>query len=54
MSGYGLTPCSARGPCLQTPTCKLVEMMEQLKTTRFIVNSGTPACYTISKRQPEG
>jgi hypothetical protein len=42
------------GPCLQTPACKLVEMMEQLKTTRFIVNSGTPACYTISKRQSEG
>jgi hypothetical protein len=38
------------GPGLQMPARKLVEMMEQLETTRFIVNSGTPACYTMSPR----
>ena len=41
------------GPCLETPSSRLVDMMDQLGTLRFIVNSGTPACYTMSQRKPQ-
>jgi hypothetical protein len=40
------------GPCLETPSRRLVEMMDQLGTIRFIVNSGTSACYSMTIRAP--
>jgi len=40
------------GPCLETPSRRLVEMMDQLGTIRFIVNSGTSACYSMTVRAP--
>jgi hypothetical protein len=40
------------GPCLETPSRRLVEMMDQLGTIRFIVNSGTSGCYSMTIRTP--
>jgi hypothetical protein len=41
------------GPCLETPSGRLVEMMDKIGTLRFILNSGTPACYMMSRRNPQ-
>jgi hypothetical protein len=39
------------GPCLMVPSSLMVEYMDKLDATSFIVNSGTPACYSMSRRR---
>ena len=41
------------GPCLTVPASIMVEQMDRLKATSFVVNAGTPACYSMSRRRPQ-
>lgn len=41
------------GPCLTVPSSVMVEQMNRLKATAFVVNAGTSACYSMSRRRPQ-
>ena len=39
-------------PCLAVASSRLVDQMDGLKAKTLILNAGTPACYSISRRNP--
>jgi hypothetical protein len=47
-----LVACQGEGPCLTVPSTVMVEQMDRLKATAFVVNLGTKACYSMRRRRP--
>jgi hypothetical protein len=47
-----LVAYQGEGPCLEVPSAMMFDYMDKLNATSFILNSGTPACYSM-RRRPE-
>ncbi len=48
-----LVACQGEGPCLTVPSSVMIEQMDRLKATTFVVNLGTKACYAMKRRKSE-
>jgi hypothetical protein len=48
-----LVAYQGEGPCLEVPSAMMFDYMDKLNVTSFILNSGTPACYSMRRRQQE-
>ncbi len=48
-----LVAYQGEGPCLEVPSALMFDYMDKMNATSFILNSGTPACYSMRRRRPE-
>jgi hypothetical protein len=48
-----LVACQGEGPCLMVPSSVMIDQMDRLKATTFVVNLGTKACYAMQRRKSE-
>jgi hypothetical protein len=48
-----LVACQGEGPCLTVPSSVMIDQMERLKATTFVLNLGTKACYAMQRRKKE-